>query len=152
MIPIARPLIGAEEQAAVLAVLESGQLAQGSRVAEFERRFAALCGTAHAVATSSGTTALHLALLAHDIGEGDEVITTSGLYGFITGFDGDIVWLEIDDNVQIRVARQAVARMVDTSGAPAGAAAADADDDDEAPSRKGSTAIDDIVDDDSADK
>jgi perosamine synthetase len=74
MIPIARPLIGEEERAAVLAVLESGQLAQGSRVAEFERRFAALCGTGYAVATSNGTTALHLALLAHGVGPGDEVI------------------------------------------------------------------------------
>jgi preprotein translocase subunit YajC len=46
---------------------------------------------------------------------GDEVMTTSGLYGFITGFDGDIVWLEIDDNVQIRVARAAVQRKVDTA-------------------------------------
>ncbi len=46
---------------------------------------------------------------------GDEVMTTSGLYGFITGFDGDIVWLEIDDNVQIRVARAAVQRKVDTT-------------------------------------
>ncbi len=77
MIPIARPLIGEEEKAAVLAVLESGQLAQGSRVAEFEAKFAALCGTQEAVAVSSGTTALHLALLAHGIGSGDEVITTS---------------------------------------------------------------------------
>ena len=42
-------------------------------------------------------------------------MTTSGIYGFITGFDGDIVWLEIDDNIQIRVARQAVQRKVDTS-------------------------------------
>ena len=47
--------------------------------------------------------------------EGDEVITTSGMYGFITGFDGDIVWLEVDDNIQIRVARAAVQRRVDTS-------------------------------------
>jgi len=47
---------------------------------------------------------------------GDEVMTTSGLYGFITGFDGDIVWLEIDDDVQIRVTRAAVQRKVDTSG------------------------------------
>jgi preprotein translocase subunit YajC len=47
--------------------------------------------------------------------EGDEVITTSGMYGFITGFDGDIVWLEVDDNIQIRVARAAVQRKVDTS-------------------------------------
>ncbi|MEQ1704180.1 MAG: preprotein translocase subunit YajC [Ilumatobacteraceae bacterium] len=46
---------------------------------------------------------------------GDEIMTTSGLYGFITGFDGDIVWLEIDDNVQIRIARQAIQRKVDTA-------------------------------------
>jgi preprotein translocase subunit YajC len=46
---------------------------------------------------------------------GDEVMTTSGMYGFITGFDGDIVWLEVDDNVQIRVARAAVQRKVDTA-------------------------------------
>ncbi len=46
---------------------------------------------------------------------GDEIMTTSGLYGFVTGFEGDIAWLEIDDNVQIRVARQAIQRKVDTS-------------------------------------
>lgn len=46
---------------------------------------------------------------------GDEIMTTSGLYGFVTGFDGDIAWVEIDNNVQIRVARQAIQRKVDTS-------------------------------------
>jgi preprotein translocase subunit YajC len=56
------------------------------------------------------------------IGVGDEVMTTSGVYGFITGFDGDIVWLEIDDDVQIRVARAAVQRKVDTSVGDAGGA------------------------------
>ena len=76
MIPIARPLIGEEEQALVRATLESGSLAQGPRVRELEERFAAFIGVPHAVATSSGTTALHLALLALDIGPGDEVITT----------------------------------------------------------------------------
>jgi perosamine synthetase len=76
MIPIARPLISEEEKQAVLAVLESGQLAQGEKVAEFEQEFAAFCGARYAVATSSGTTALHTALLAHGIGPGDEVITT----------------------------------------------------------------------------
>ncbi|MFQ5596220.1 MAG: DegT/DnrJ/EryC1/StrS family aminotransferase [Anaerolineae bacterium] len=74
-IPISRPLIGEEEKAAVLEVLDSGQLAQGPRVREFEDRFAAWCGVEHAVATSSGTAALHIALLAHGIGPGDEVIT-----------------------------------------------------------------------------
>lgn len=54
--------------------------------------------------------------LQASIGVGDEVMTTSGMYGFITGFDGDIVWLEIDDNIQVRVSRAAVQRKVDTSG------------------------------------
>jgi preprotein translocase subunit YajC len=46
---------------------------------------------------------------------GDEVMTTSGVYGFVTLIDGDIAWLEVDDNVQIRIARQALQRKVDTS-------------------------------------
>lgn len=77
MIPIARPSMGAEEEDAVLQVIASGQLAQGEYVAAFERRFAEVCQVAEAVAVSSGTAALHLALLAHGIGPGDEVITTS---------------------------------------------------------------------------
>ena len=75
MINIARPQMGDEEKAAVMAVLESGQLAQGSVVAEFEDAFAQYCGAKHGIATSNGTTALHLAVLAHQIGQGDEVIT-----------------------------------------------------------------------------
>src|SRR5437588_10694778 len=77
MISIARPLLGHEEEAAVHRVLTSGQLAQGENVAAFERRFAEVCHVREAVALSSGTAALHLALLAHDIGPGDEVITTA---------------------------------------------------------------------------
>ncbi len=76
MIPIAKPLIGAEEKQAVLEVLDSGMLAQGPRVRAFEEAFAEYCGVGHAIATTSGTTALHVALLAHGIGPGDEVITT----------------------------------------------------------------------------
>jgi len=77
MIPIAYPLLGTEEQEAVLRVLSSGQLAQGEHVAAFEKHFAELCQVSEAVAVSSGTAALHLALLAHGIGPGDEVITTA---------------------------------------------------------------------------
>lgn len=77
MISIAKPMIEAEEKQAVLEVLESGVLAQGPRVAAFERAFAEMCGVQHAIATSSGTTALHTALLAHGIGVGDEVVTSS---------------------------------------------------------------------------
>ena len=75
-IPIAKPQLGDEEKESVLNVLDSGMLAQGARVAEFEARFADLCGVKHAVAVASGTAALWLALLAHEIGPGDEVITT----------------------------------------------------------------------------
>ncbi len=75
-IPIAKPQLGEEEKAAVMAVLDSGMLAQGQRVAEFEARFASLCGVKHAVAVASGTAALWLVLLAHEIGPGDQVITT----------------------------------------------------------------------------
>ncbi len=76
MISIASPLIGDEEKQAVLEVLDSGMLAQGPRVKAFEDAFAQMCGVQHAIATSSGTTALHVALLARGIGPGDEVITT----------------------------------------------------------------------------
>src|SRR2546421_8980446 len=77
MIRISHPLLGAEEEAAVLRVLASGQLAQGEQVAAFEQRFAETCHVTEAMAVSSGTAALHLALLAHDIGSGDEVVTTA---------------------------------------------------------------------------
>ena len=76
MIPIAKPIIGKEEQDAILEVINSGQLVQGPKVREFEARFAELCGVEHAIATSSGTTALHMAMLAHQIGPDDEVITS----------------------------------------------------------------------------
>ncbi|MEO7003340.1 MAG: DegT/DnrJ/EryC1/StrS family aminotransferase [Ktedonobacterales bacterium] len=76
MIPIAQPLLGADEYEAVLGVLKSGLMAQGAQVAAFERAFADLCQVKEAVAVSSGTAALHLALLAHGVGPGDEVITS----------------------------------------------------------------------------
>lgn len=50
--------------------------------------------------------------LQRSIGEGDEILTTSGMYGFVTALDGDTVWLSIADDVEIRVSRAAVARKV----------------------------------------
>ncbi len=76
MINIAKPLIGPGEKKAVAEVLESGMLADGPKVREFEEKFAEFCGTKFAVAASSGTTSLHAALLALGVGPGDEVITT----------------------------------------------------------------------------
>ena len=77
MIPVARPYIGVEEEQAVLNVLRSGWVTQGPRVIEFERQFAAYIGCEHAVAVSSCTTALQLALIVLGIGVGDEVICPS---------------------------------------------------------------------------
>jgi dTDP-4-amino-4,6-dideoxygalactose transaminase len=77
MINMAKPQIGEDEKKAVLEVLDSGIIAQGPRVKAFEEAFAKMCGVKHAIATTSGTTALHVALLAHGIGKGDEVLTSS---------------------------------------------------------------------------
>jgi len=75
LIQVASPEIGDEEKRAVLEVMDSGHLAQGPVVEEFEREFAAWCGVKHAIAVNSGTAALHLLMLAHRIQEDDEVIT-----------------------------------------------------------------------------
>lgn len=66
-----------EVDAAVARVIDSAHFVLGPDVAAFEERFAAYCGTKHCVALNSGTSALHLALLAAGIGPGDEVITVS---------------------------------------------------------------------------
>jgi len=68
------PAIGNEEIAAVIEVLKSGWLTTGSRVRDFEQQFARFVGTRHGVAVNSATAALHLALAAVGVGEGDEVI------------------------------------------------------------------------------
>lgn len=74
MIPIAKPLIGQEEINGVVRVLQSGTLAEGPRVKEFEEEFASYAGVKHAIAVNSGTAALLVALQAKGIGKGDEVI------------------------------------------------------------------------------
>lgn len=72
--------------------------------------------------------------LQRSMEEGDEVITNAGVYGFITAIDGDVIWLEIAENVEIRIARAAIARVIretETEAEPA------------APT--GGTVIDDII-------
>ncbi|MFB0500157.1 MAG: DegT/DnrJ/EryC1/StrS family aminotransferase [Candidatus Hadarchaeaceae archaeon] len=76
MIPISKPLLGEEEERAVKGVLDSGILTQGEVVRKFEEEFSKYVGTKFAVATNSGTSALHTVLLSFGIGLGDEVITT----------------------------------------------------------------------------
>lgn len=76
-VPITRPSFTAREENAVVEALRSGWVSQGPKVAEFERRFADYVGAAQAVAVSSCTTALHLALLAAGIQAGDEVLCPS---------------------------------------------------------------------------
>lgn len=79
-IPITVPCVGEEESLAAAAVVRSGWLTQGPKVAEFELAFAQYCGTQHAIALSNCTTALHLALVVLGIGPGDEVICPSMSY------------------------------------------------------------------------
>jgi len=75
-IPFFRPSIGHEEEEAVLSVLRSGWLTTGEVTARFESEFATFCGVRHALAVSSATAGLHLALESLGVGPGDAVITT----------------------------------------------------------------------------
>lgn len=79
-VPVARPNLGPEEVAAAERAILSGWVTQGPEVAALEREFAEYVGAEHACAVSSGTTALHLALLAVGVRAGDEVITVSHSY------------------------------------------------------------------------
>jgi dTDP-4-amino-4,6-dideoxygalactose transaminase len=76
-IPVAKPMLGREEADAAAEAVLSGWVTQGPRVAAFEAAFADCVGAPHACAVSSATTALHVALLALGVGQGDEVITVS---------------------------------------------------------------------------
>lgn len=77
MIPAARPLVGDEEREAVDRVMRSGMLAQGPEVAAFEEEFSHVVDGRHSIAVNSGTSAIHLSMLALGIGPGDEVIVPS---------------------------------------------------------------------------
>lgn len=107
MIPIARPSFGPEEEAAVLEVMRSGRFAQGERVEAFEAAFAGATGAGAAVATSSGTGALFLALLAHGVGPGDEVITSPLTFiataNAIVQTGATPVFADVDDTLNLDV-------------------------------------------------
>lgn len=75
-IPIGKPDVGKDEIKAVMETMKSGWVSQGEKVETFEESFAQYCGVKYGVAVSTGTAALHTALTALNIGEGDEVITT----------------------------------------------------------------------------
>ena len=77
LIPAARPVIDEEEIEAAVRVLRSGRVVQGPEVAAFEAEFSELVNRRHCVAVNSGTSALHLSLLALGIGPGDEVVVPS---------------------------------------------------------------------------
>jgi len=102
MIPLTRPEFGDEEARAVADVLKSGWVVQGPKVAEFEAAVASRLGAAHGVATTSCTTALHLAFIGSGIGPGDEVICPS--YSFIASANAIVhagatpVFADIEDD------------------------------------------------------
>lgn len=100
MVTIARPALGEDEKKAVCEVIDSGIIACGKVVSEFEQAFADFCGAKYGVATTSGTTALEIALRSIGIGKGDKVLTTS--YSFIASTNAIIytgatpVFVDID--------------------------------------------------------
>jgi len=77
MISLSKPIIGEDEKQAVMRVLDSGMIAQGPEVEAFENEFSSLVSDHHCVAVNSGTSALHLGLLAAGVESGDEVIIPS---------------------------------------------------------------------------
>lgn len=76
MIAIAKPFVGMEEKEAVCKVIDSGMIACGAVVEQFEKEFAAYVGAEYGIATTSGTTALEVAIRSLGIGPGDKVLTT----------------------------------------------------------------------------
>lgn len=120
MINIAKPQINQGEKDAVLQVMDSGMIACGQTVSAFEQAFANYTGTKHGIATTSGTTALEVALRAMGIGVGDKVVTTA--YSFIASTNSIIytgatpVFVDIDPdtfNLDIASTRKALRQNPD---------------------------------------
>ena len=116
-IPLARPLLGAAEEAAVVGVLRSGRLSLGPELARFEQAFARRLGVAHCSAVSSGTAGLHLALRAVGVCDGDEVVTSP--FSFVASANAALyerarpVFADIDP-VTLNLDPQAAAAAVTT--------------------------------------
>ena len=113
-IRLARPDVGEAELAAVAEVVATGMLTMGPKVGELERALATACGTADAVAVSSGTAALHLAMMALGIGAGDEVIVPAYTFpataNAVELCGGKTVIVDVDPNTfNLDVARVAAA-------------------------------------------
>jgi len=99
-IPYFKPSIGQSEVSAVVEVLESGWLTSGATTKEFERAFADAVGASHAIAVNSCTAALHLGLVAANIGPGDEVIVPTMTFAAtaeVVAYTGaDLVLVDVD--------------------------------------------------------
>ena len=93
-------------------VLKHGRILFGPEVYEFEEKVAQAAGTKYALGCSSGSSALYLALRCLDIGPGDEVITTGGALGRIGAVSDNFITLEVAENVDIKVERGAVSKLV----------------------------------------
>jgi len=127
-----RPWLGEEEAAAAAQAVASGWVAQGPRVARFEQEFAAYTGAGHAVAVSSCTAALHLAMVAAGIGPGDEVVVPSLSFiataNAVRYVGGQVVFADVDaatlnlvpDTVApVLTERTKAVILVDQAGVPA---------------------------------
>jgi perosamine synthetase len=115
VVRLARPAVGEEELAEIREVLESGQLTMGPKVEEFESLLAGVAGTRQAVAVSSGTAALHVAVLALGIGPGDEVLVPAYTFpatGNVVALAGATPVLVDVDPVTMNMDPEAAARRV----------------------------------------
>jgi dTDP-4-amino-4,6-dideoxygalactose transaminase len=116
-IPHSRPLLSDSDLNAVISVLKTGQLSQGPKVREFENKLASFIGKKKAVAVSSGSAALHLALLALDIKKGDEVIipsfVCSAVLNSVNYTGATAILVDIDPltfNVSVEAAKRAITK------------------------------------------
>ena len=109
IIYLAQPDIGPKEKQAVLDVLDSGIVASRPRVREFEQKFADYCNVDHAIAVSSGTTALHAALLGLGVGEGDGVCSPIG--PLLSTFVSDSTYTTKDSSKQAHVKKMISSRL-----------------------------------------